>query len=179
MLVCKYVYRGDGKRAWKELANGTRTYFYYMGEQLTASSDGVILSSLVLWGADGIVGYRNGNDATRVLSRFYNLYDPQGNLAQTLDANGNVISQSAVSAWGEPLRDANGNASGGGYGAKFGYIRDGESGVYPPRRSTPNAKTIAPPHSAINSKHNAATSEAMPACKKLNIGIGRVSPPGP
>ncbi len=129
-VIATYVYRGDGKRAWKELANGTRTYFYYMGEKLTATSDGVILSGLVLWGADGIVGYRNGNDATRVLSRFYNLYDPQGNLAQTLDANGNVISQSAVSAWGEPLRDANGNQAGGGYGAKFGYVRDGESGFY-------------------------------------------------
>ena len=126
----KFVYRGDGKRAWKEMANGTRSYFYYSGEQMIAASNGDDASTLLLWGADGLVGSRSSNSTTGVTSRSYNLYDPQGNLAQTLDGNGAVVSQSASSAWGEPLRDVNGNVSVGafGYGAKFGYWRDGESG---------------------------------------------------
>ena len=130
VLIAKYVYRGDGKRAWKELANGTRTYFYYNGAQMIAASNGADASSLLLWGADGLIGSRATNTTSGVTSRSYNLYDPQGNLAQTLDQNGTVTSQSASSAWGEPLRDVNGNASGAGYGAKFGYVRDSESGFY-------------------------------------------------
>ena len=129
VVIATYVYRGDGKRAWKQLAGGERTYFYYLGEQLTATSDGNARSSLQLWGADGLVGTRSLNAGT--VSKLYFLYDTQGNLAQTVDAaNGNIFSSSALSAWGEPLRDNAGNASGGGYGLKFGYIRDGESGFY-------------------------------------------------
>ena len=81
VVIAKYVYRGDGKRAWKELANGTRSYFYYAGEQMIAATNGNDVSSLQLWGADGIVGSRSFNSTTK----FYSLYDPQGNLAQTID----------------------------------------------------------------------------------------------
>ena len=126
VLVAKYVYRGDGKRAWKEGNNGTRSYFYYAGEQMIALSNGTNASTLLLWGADCLIGTRSSVSGT--LTKRYHLYDTQGNLAQTLDENGAVVSQSAVSAWGEPLRDGAGNLSGGGYGAKFGYWRDGESG---------------------------------------------------
>ena len=129
-LIAKYVYRGDGTRAWKEMANGTRTYFYYNGAQMIAASNGNDASTLLLWGADGLIGSRSLNSTTGATSKSYNLYDPQGNLAQTLDGNGAVVSQSASNAWGEPLRDVNGNASGAGYGAKFGYVRDSESGFY-------------------------------------------------
>ena len=130
VVIAKYVYRGDGKRAWKEMANGTRSYFYYSGEQMIAASNGDDASTLLLWGADGLIGSRSLNSTTGATSKSYNLYDPQGNLAQTLDGNGAVVSQSASNAWGEPLRDVNGNASGAGYGAKFGYVRDSESGFY-------------------------------------------------
>ena len=82
VVIASYVYRGDGKRAWKELANGTRSYFYYLGEQRTAGTNGVEASGLVLWGADGIVGSRGYNSATGVTTKSYNLYDTQGNLAQ-------------------------------------------------------------------------------------------------
>ena len=124
--IATYVYRGDGKRAWKELANGTRSYFYYSGEMLIASTNGNDVSSLQLWGADGLIGSRSFNSTTNVTSKFYNLYDPQGNLAQTLRASdGFIVGNSAVNAWGEPLRDANGGVAGAGYGAKFGYVRDG------------------------------------------------------
>ena len=128
IVIATYVYRGDGKRAWKQLASGQRSYFYYMGEKLTAATDGGNSSSLQLWGADGLVGSRNVNAGA--VTKLYSLYDPQGNLAQTIDSSGAVIGQSAVSAWGEPIRDAAGNVSGGGYGAKFGYVLDGESGFY-------------------------------------------------
>ena len=130
-LISKSVYRGDGKRAWKEGSDGTRTYFYYAGEQMIALSSTTGTSTLLLWGADGLVGYRSsGNGA---ITKRYHLCDPQGNLAQTLDESGAVVGQSAFGAWGEPLREANGTAalSGAfGYGAKFGYWRDGESGFY-------------------------------------------------
>ena len=36
-----------------------RSYFYYLGDQLTATSDGNTRSSLQLWGAEGLVGTRN------------------------------------------------------------------------------------------------------------------------
>ena len=130
-LAYKYIYRGDGKRAWKELANGQRVYFYYAGENLIASTNGADVSSLQLWGADGLVGARTTNSTTGVMSKTYNLYDTQGNLAQTVNGlTGSVNGQAATNAWGEPLRDANGNAANAGYGAKFGYIRDAESGFY-------------------------------------------------
>ena len=130
-VIASYVYRGDGKRAWKEVANGQRSYFYYSGEMLIAGTNGVDASGLQLWGADGLVGSRSFNSTTGVTSKSYNLYDTQGNLAQTIDAaTGSVASQSAVNAWGEPIRDSAGNVAGAGYGAKFGYIRDGESGFY-------------------------------------------------
>ena len=61
VLIATYVYRGDGKRAWKELANGQRSYFYYAGQQMIAATNGDDTASLVLWGADGIVGSRTVN----------------------------------------------------------------------------------------------------------------------
>ena len=71
------------------------------------------------------------NSTTDTVTKSYNLYDTQGNLAQTINArNGNLLGKSAVNAWGEPIRDSAGNVAGAGYGAKFGYIRDGESGFY-------------------------------------------------
>ena len=131
VLIATYVYRGDGKRAWKQLANGQRSYFYYAGETLIAATNGVDVSSLQLWGADGLIGARTTNATTQVTTKSYNLYDTQGNLAQTVNArNGNLLSKSAVNAWGEPIRDSAGNVAGAGYGAKFGYVRDGESGFY-------------------------------------------------
>ena len=129
VLVAKYAYRGDGKRAWKELANGTRSYFYYAGEQMIAISNGTNASTLLLWGADGLIGMRSS--VSGVVTKRYQLYDTQGNLAQVLDETGAVVNQAAFSAWGEPLRDGSGSqaiAGAFGYGAKFGYWRDDESG---------------------------------------------------
>ena len=88
-MIATYVYRGDGKRAWKELANGQRSYFYYAGEMLIASTNGVDISSLQLWGADGLVGTRTTNAG--VTTKSYNLYDTQGNLAQTINARNGVV----------------------------------------------------------------------------------------
>ena len=108
---------------------GTHFYFYYAGEQMIAISNGSTASTLLLWGADSLIGTRS--NVSGVVNKQYHLYDTQGNLAQTLDANGAVVSQSAFSAWGEPLRDSSGSqaiAGAFGYGAKFGYWRDGESG---------------------------------------------------
>ena len=133
-LIASYVYRGDGKRAWKELANGERTYFYYLGEQLTATSDGVIKFE------PGAVG-RRWSSCRHAQRQRCHANPHQASTFSTTPraispkhsngANGNVVSsQSAVSAWGEPLRDNAGNQSGGGYGAKFGYLRDSESGFY-------------------------------------------------
>ncbi len=45
------VYRGDGKRAWKQSASGSRTYFFYDGDTLIGTSgDAANSSSVMLWG---------------------------------------------------------------------------------------------------------------------------------
>ena len=61
VVIATYVYRGDGKRAWKELANGQRSYFYYAGDKLIAGTNGEDVASLQLWGTDGIIGSRTVN----------------------------------------------------------------------------------------------------------------------
>ena len=130
-VVATYTYRGDGKRAWKQMPDGSRTYFYYAGDKMLAMTNGIGSTSLMLWGADGIAGVRNTNWAIGAMEKFSYLYDPQGNLAQVVHhRTGDVVGQSAADAWGEALFDGAGNRSSAGYGAKFGYLRDSESGFY-------------------------------------------------
>ena len=135
-VAMQSLYRGDGKRAWKQGADSTnRTYFFYDGDLLLGSSseDGT-RAGITLWGADGVIGSQ-WRDAQGAVHSVYNLYDTQGNLAQMLDENGAVVGGAngsvALTAWGEAVPRANGTVSSiGGYGAKFGYVLDGETGFY-------------------------------------------------
>ena len=85
----------------------------------------------MLWGADGLIGYR-WTDASGVNRSRYHLYDAQGNLAQALDEAGNIVETAGVTAHGMPLVNGSafGVSSAFAYGAKWGYYRDGESGFY-------------------------------------------------
>ena len=135
-VAMQSLYRGDGKRAWKQGADATsRTYYFYDGDLLLGSSseDGT-RAGITLWGADGVIGSQ-WRDAQGAVHSVYNLYDTQGNLAQMLDENGAVVGGAngsvAFTAWGEAVPRANGTVSSiGGYGAKFGYVLDGETGFY-------------------------------------------------
>jgi RHS repeat-associated protein len=132
-LLSSSVYRGDGKRAWKQNTSGSRTYFFYDGDTLIGTSgDAANSSSLLLWGADGLIGTQTKN-ASNVVSSNYFLYDAQGNLAQIVNNAGLVTTVAAYTAWGEVVPKADGTKptlGAFGYGAKFGYWRDSDSGLY-------------------------------------------------
>ena len=132
-LLNTSVYRGDGKRAWKQSASGSRTYFFYDGDTLIGTSgDAANSSSVLLWGADGLIGTQSKTSTGTVNSGYF-LYDAQGNLAQTVNGTGVVTPVAAYTAWGEVVPRADGTKptlGAFGYGAKFGYWRDSDSGLY-------------------------------------------------
>ena len=73
-IAMQSLYRGDGKRAWKQGADATsRTYFFYDGDLLLGSSkeDGT-RAGLQLWGADGVIGSQ-WRDEQGVVRSSYNL----------------------------------------------------------------------------------------------------------
>lgn len=114
-------YRGDHLRAWKESA-GVRTYFLYDGDVTIIELDSVgSVTATNTFGARGLVSRRAGAD-----SAFYT-FDPQGGVAQKLDANQAVVSSH--------LYDAHGAALGApasdpfGYGGQWGYQTDAATGM--------------------------------------------------
>ena len=106
-------YRGDGLRAWKDV-NGSRTYFLYDGDEPVAELDGFgNVTATNVFAPDGLVARGTASGWTQYA------FDPEGSVAQRLDANGNVLSASAYDAYG-------GETSTGTVGDPFGYHgRDG------------------------------------------------------
>ncbi|NUQ00012.1 MAG: RHS repeat-associated core domain-containing protein [Armatimonadetes bacterium] len=112
-----FGYRGDGLRAWKEVA-GERVWYLYDGLQLGAelSAAGTVLATH-LWGADGLLG---------TADELY-LFDPFGTVSVRLDDTGNIIDRPLFDAWGNQLA---GDATTYGFDAQYGYRLDIETGLY-------------------------------------------------
>ena len=134
-IVQRNGYRGDGLRAWKEDKDGNRTYFYYDGEMLlgmvTRSAAGEVGQPVqMMWGADGLCGTRWRDVAGREKAS-YTVWDVQGNLAFSYDERGQIGAATAFTAYGSSVPDANGQLveASFGYGGKFGYLRDDETGL--------------------------------------------------
>ena len=117
-------YRSDGKRAWKQNASGTRTYFLYDGDALVAemNASGTVTYTNT-WGANGLVSRR---DEAASSTRFYT-WDQQGNVAQRLDASGNVLDSFSFTAFGQ--KTGTGGDPYTGYNGQWGYYNDYETGL--------------------------------------------------
>ena len=114
-------YRGDGLRGWKQGATG-KIYFLYNGTfpvcELDASGNLLAVNTAY----DGRVISRR----TTTSNTFYT-FDPQGNVAQKLDASGNILSSSVYDAFGAAKA---GGTTGDpfGFGARTGHYTDNETG---------------------------------------------------
>ncbi|HLK60970.1 MAG TPA: RHS repeat-associated core domain-containing protein, partial [Chthonomonadaceae bacterium] len=115
-------YTGDGLRAWKQ-GSGGRSYFLYDGTfpvcELDASGN---VQAVNTSSTNGLVSRR-----TTSTNVFYT-FDPQGNVAQKLDASGNVLSSHVYDGFGAAKA---GGPTGDpfGFGAQFGYYTDVETGL--------------------------------------------------
>ena len=125
-------YRSDGLRAWKQNADGVRTYFLYDGDKLvcelqltgTEGNYGLAVSASTTWGPNGLADRYVNATGTKV----YYQCDPLGNVIQRLDENNNVLSTSSYDSFG----NTNITTMGGdpfGYKGKFGYYTDVETGL--------------------------------------------------
>ena len=114
-------YNGDGLRAWKQTANG-RTYFLYdvQGPVCELDASGNVTSTITA-SPGGLISRRVGSTST-----FY-VFDPSGNVAQRLDASGNVLSSDLYDAYGNRMVGSSTDPY--GYGGMWGYYTDVETGL--------------------------------------------------
>jgi len=116
-------YMGGGLRAWKESSSG-RTYFLYSGDlpvcELDSTGNVIAINT---FGPTGLLARREGNP-TQGNDKFYT-FDPQGDVSQTLDASGNVVSTHLFDAYGSSLYGS--AAFPYGFGAQYGYYTDQET----------------------------------------------------
>ncbi len=125
-VILKCGYRCDGLRAWKENAQGVRTYFLYDGSNLIGEFDqNGVVKAVQTWGAEGLAS-RQTTPGIASGNRFYS-WDPRGNIAATTDLSGNVLNTPA----------SDGFSSTGGtaleptatFGGQVGGYRDAETGL--------------------------------------------------
>ena len=117
-----YGYDSGGKRTWKT-ASGVTTYFLYDGSNPVCELDGTgAVTATNTWG--GSLLSRHAGMA----SVFYTS-DLQGNVAQRLDDNGNVLGVYAFDAFG--LRTGTDSTTDPycSFGGMNGYYADAESGL--------------------------------------------------
>ena len=122
-LLLTAGYTGDGLRAWKAGADGTKTYFIYNGEDLLAETDanGNVLRYNT-WGAGDLISRTEvANDA----STFYQ-FDSEGNVVQRLDSTDTVLTTAVFDAWGNQVAGDN-PTDPYGYKGEFGYYTDAET----------------------------------------------------
>lgn len=114
-------YRGDGVRAWKQTSAG-RTYFIYDGTAPVVELDatGAVVATNT-FGATGLISRRAGGSST-----FYT-FDPQGGVAQRLDASQAILSSHQFAAHGAEVTAASSDPF--GYGARWGYYTDRETSL--------------------------------------------------
>lgn len=114
-------YNGNGLRAWKT-AGGTTTYYLYDGSDLLCemNAGGTVLATNT-WGANGLVSRCAGTTNT-----FY-AFDPQGSVAQRVDASENVVFSDLYDAYGALKTDNSNDPY--GYDGQWGYHTDADTGL--------------------------------------------------
>jgi RHS repeat-associated protein len=114
-------YAGNGLRAWKQGTAG-RTYFLYDGAvpvvELDSAGAAVATNT---FGPSGLVSRQ-----ASLVSAFYT-FDPQGSVAQSLDANQAALSNNLYAAHGVLVSGA--AADPFGYKARWGYYTDAETNL--------------------------------------------------
>lgn len=114
-------YTADGLRAWKQSSAGT-TYFLYDGDQPVCelNSSGTVTATNTF----GVGDLLSRNTSTG--SVFYT-FDPSGNVAQRLNGSAGVLSSDTYGAFGSRL--STGGADVFGFGGRWGYYTDSETGL--------------------------------------------------
>lgn len=138
-------YNSSGLRAWKQDANGKRTYFLYDNMALLCEVDatGAVIATNT-FGVNGLVSrtewLATGTDQYDNLPTFYT-FDERGNTSERCKSDGGLLSQSITDAYGKSIpfpADNNGGVFGAadrstdvynGFGARFGYYNDKETAL--------------------------------------------------
>ncbi|MGV3723423.1 MAG: RHS repeat-associated core domain-containing protein [Actinomycetota bacterium] len=115
-------YTGENMRAWKQVATGI-SYFLYDGQVPVLEMDGGgNIVAVNTFGTYGLVSRRVSGSSV-----FYT-FDPQGSVAQRLDAGGAVLTSFVFDAHGVGLSSTPVNDP-YGYKARLGYYTDVETGL--------------------------------------------------
>ena len=122
-LACGYT--GDGLRAWKQSSTVPKTYFLYDGDMPVCEMNATgAVTATNIFGANGLMARTVGSKTTLYT------FDPQGNVAQRVDAQTNAISTPDIyNAKGEPYRTSVSASDPWGFGAQWGGYTDAETGL--------------------------------------------------
>ncbi|MEO7718302.1 MAG: polymorphic toxin-type HINT domain-containing protein, partial [Capsulimonas sp.] len=118
-------YGADGQRAWKQVVgSANKTFYLYDGSAPVCEMDSSgAPHSTSTYGLVGLV-----SRATDAGDIYYN-FDAQGNTAQRVDGNGNVLTNHAFDAYGKQLTTDTTGDPYVGIGAQFGNYKDVETGL--------------------------------------------------
>ncbi|WP_165864609.1 fibronectin type III domain-containing protein [Capsulimonas corticalis] len=118
-----YGYNGDGLRAWKQNALG-RTYYLYDGSLSVCelASNGNVTAVNTFIGSN-VSSRRDGS-----VSTLYN-FDPQGNPAERMDAQGSTVAEYMFDAYGLRVGTDNSADPYSGFGGEWGYNTDPDTGL--------------------------------------------------
>ena len=115
-------YSGNDLRAWKQNFGG-RTYFLYDGFLPIVELDNTgAITATNTFGAAGLISRRIGST-----SEFY-VFDDEGNVSETTNSGGNVLSSYLFNAFGDSLGASQTGPF--GYRAQSGYYTDSETGLH-------------------------------------------------
>ena len=120
-------YTGDGLRAWKQGADQANpNYFLYDGNQPVCEFVNGTLSAVNTFGATGLLSRKDILNNREIWYQF----NPEGNVAQRFDQNGNLLSTQTdlYDAWGNPLATGD-SLDPFGYKGQAGYYTDHETGL--------------------------------------------------
>ena len=119
-------YTGDGLRAWKQTpAPRSKTYFIYDGLTPVCELDNLgKVKAINTFGANGLLSRR------AVTGNIFYTFDPQGNVTQRLDAQGNALNSALFDAYGSGSSLGASLSDPFGYEAQYGYYHDTETDLY-------------------------------------------------
>ena len=122
-------YGPDGLRAWKAGSNNNPTYFVYDGSQLLyeMTANGGSSATITAVNTWALPACSARNDLADNRESWYT-FDAQGNVAQRLDASGQVRSTDSYDAYGQ-LLDGGDTSDPYGYKGEYGYYTDHETGL--------------------------------------------------